>query len=619
MPTARAARANTHGWAIRLDFLGHTVVQTGRRDPAPLSAGEQPGCDLVLPGLGGRILLTDGPNLLLPPGLEGEVRVAGEVLPAAELRAAGPIRLAPGDGADLRLAEFPQIALSIRRVTLERLPWRARVHLRDLARQLVTGAGLVALLAMLWRVEHVDNVLDVKGDPNALEDTPLHRVMFFTPVEEPIEVIRARELFAVPLTPPPPPPPSEPDEPGPDIVSSAPAPLAVLAAGPEAVPEPTEALVEAPVELKPLRSKKERRGRRAAGELSQVLAVLESDDVPFADVLVGDVVEGGVVGGIVGGVEGGYEGGVLGGVEGGVVGGVLGGVPGGGGVGEVVATSIPHAPGVQSHDEAGAEATRGVVGGLVAVGAAASCDDPTVTRKQQIDIVFAVDVSTTMNFMLGKIEKEIAAVDAEVRAQGLDARYGLVVFVDDVQVANGGQAYADLAALQRDLSTWQTFTASNRQIGSAAANLDWPENTLDALHAAADTFAWRPAATTLRAIVHATDDDFGEAPAVQSGQAIQHGYRQTVDALRAAEIRVFSFAARVGGECECLDVRPGLMAPYRGQKAIPAATGGAVFDIDEVAAGRLGFGQALSGALRTAICTHYPLAPGGAKAKAKAK
>jgi hypothetical protein len=102
---------------------------------------------------------------------------------------------------------------------------------------------------------------------------------------------------------------------------------------------------------------------------------------------------------------------------------------------------------------------------------------------------------------------------------------------------------------------------------------------------------------------------------VQSGQAIKHTYRQTVDALRAVEVRVFSFAARVGGQCECLDVRAGLYTDYRGQKAIPAATGGAVFDIDEVAAGRLNFGQALSGALQTAICTHYPLAPFGARKK----
>ncbi len=607
MPTARAPRANTHGWAIRLDFLGRTVLQTGRRDPAPLSAGEHPACDLVVPGLGERILLTDGDDLHLPPGLEGEVRVGGEVRAAADLRAAsGRVRLVPGDGADLRLAAFPQIELSIRRVTLDRLPWSSRVHFRDLARQMITGAGLVALLAMLWRVESVENVLQLKGDPAGLDDTPLHRVMFFTPIAEPPEVVRARELFTVPVLPVAPPPPAAPDELGEDIVSSAPAPIPVLAVGPEAVPAPLDGAVELPAEPQAIRSKKVRKARHGEPESMGVLAVLSADDSVLTDTLIGEAFEGGVLGG----VEGGVVGGVVGGVEGGVL---------GGHVGELKELSLetdrpqPRPAGVHSHDAQGADASRGAADGVAAVAFAAACDDPTVSKKKQIDVVFAVDVSTTMNFMLGKIEQEIAAVDAEVRAQGLDARYGLVVFVDDVQIANGGQPYADLAALQRDLAQWQAFTASNRQIGSTAANLDWPENTLDALYTAADGFAWRPADTTLRAIVHATDDDFGEAPAVQSGQTIQHGYRQTVAALRAAEVRVFSFAARVGGQCECLDVRPGLMAPYRGQKAIPAATGGAVFDIDEVAAGRLGFGKALSGALSTAICTHYPLSPFGGK------
>jgi hypothetical protein len=202
-------------------------------------------------------------------------------------------------------------------------------------------------------------------------------------------------------------------------------------------------------------------------------------------------------------------------------------------------------------------------------------------------------------------------VDAEARAQGLDARYGLVVFVDDVELGNAGQPYADLAALQRDLSRWRLFTASNRQIGSEASNLDWPENTLDALHAAATGFAWRPADTTLRMVVHATDDDFGEAPAIQSGQAIQHSYLETVTALRKAEVRMFSFAAKVGGQCECLDVRPGLFTRFRGRASLPDATGGASFDIDEVASGKLSFVAAVAGALKSGVCTRYPLSPFG--------
>lgn len=645
MSKAHATRVNSHGWAIRLEFLGRTLIQEGRRDPAPLSAGEQPGCDVVVPGLGARILLTDGPHLLLPPGLAGEVTVGGEVRPVEALcEAGGRVLCAPGDGADLRVAAHPEIGLSIRRVTLDRLPWSARISGRDLARQLVTGAALVGMLAMLWRVEHVENVLKLKGDPTALEDTALHRIMFFTPVAEPIEVVRARELFApvvLPL-PPPPAPPAPAAEPGDDLASTSPAPLALLGEGTIAVPEVQGELVEAPKEIARIRSKKERRSRRSRdAQVLGVLGALESD-VASVSALYGTFDDGAVLGGVEGGVVGGIIGDVGDGEAFGVGTLAIGSVrpsnaldeppptpvapalaePPPSAVVAPVLVDMAHEPGkphptggLSSHDAPGAEATRGAIDGVAAVAVAATCDDPTISRKQQIDIVFAVDVSTTMHFMLGKIEREIAAVDAAARAQGLDARYGLVVFVDDVKVANGGKAYDDLAALQRDLAAWQAFTASNRQILGEAANLDWPENTLDALHAAATEFAWRPAATTLRTIVHATDDDFGEPPAVQSGQAVQHTYRQTVAVLRAAEVRVFSFAARVGGQCECLDVRAGLYTDYRGQKAIPEATGGAVFDIDEVAAGRLNFGQALSGALQTAICTHYPLAPFGARKK----
>ena len=277
---------------------------------------------------------------------------------------------------------------------------------------------------------------------------------------------------------------------------------------------------------------------------------------------------------------------------------------------------IPPPPpgGPHSHPgEGDATAVRGVVGGLAAVAPESRCEDPTIAEKRQLDVVFVVDVSTTMTFMLDRIEKQIAQVDLEARAQGLDTRYGLVVFVDDIKLGNAGRPYADLAALQRDLAVWRAFTAGNRQINSADANLDWPENTLDAVHAAASEFAWRPADATLRMIVHATDDDFGEAPAIQSGQAIKHDYAQTVSALRAAEVRMFSFAAKVGGKCECLDVRPGLFARFRGRPSLPDATGGAVFDIDEVAGGKLSFAAAVGGAIKSGVCSRYPLSPFGAR------
>jgi hypothetical protein len=628
MPTAAAALRDAHGWGIRLTFRDHVMAELGAGDAAPVTAGERKDCDLVIPGVGERVTLTQGATLTVPAGLVGEVHVGERVLPA---EVAAPLTLAPGDRATLRIAAYPEVTLELRRVEREQLPWTARFHGRDLLRQLITGSALVAMVALLWRVERVENVLKLRGDPLAeAEDSPLLRVMF-APTAEPLEVTRARELFAASLTPSPPPP--APPEEGVAAFNSAPTPIPLAAVSEVKVEEPIGELVESVDDPPPearVRSKKVRRSKRVPEpEESALFAVLDSSDTGMLsllasrdapdDAIAGLIGVGG--GGVAEGVLGGVEGGVLGGVEGGVVGGVLGSTASVGAIGTLGTGSTEHvvkdmvegaqpAPaGIHSHTEHGAQAPRGELDGLAAAVSAASCPNPEVVRKRQIDVVFAVDVSTTMNFMLGKIGSEIAAVDAEVRAQGLDARYGLVVFVDDVLVTGGGQAFADIAALQQELAVWQKFTSSNRQIGSAASNLDWPENTLDALHAAAADFAWRPAATTLRAIVHATDDDFGEAPAVQSGQRVRHGYGETVAALRAAEVRVFSFAAKVGGSCECLDVKAGLMAPYRGQQAIPAATGGAVFDIDEVAAGTLNFGAAVSGALQTAVCTHYPLSP----------
>ncbi len=256
-------------------------------------------------------------------------------------------------------------------------------------------------------------------------------------------------------------------------------------------------------------------------------------------------------------------------------------------------------PGEHSHTAEGQPEQGGGIGDAVA--AAHACDDPRSEPKDHVDVVFVIDVSTTMAFALDRLAEEIAALDATVRSHDPDRRYGLVLFVDDVLVVDGNP-YTDIAALQRDFRRWSRFTSTNRQLHSHAPNLDWPENGLDALVTAAKSFDWRDADDTLRLVVYASDDDFGEAGALQSGQRVHNDYADTVKALKSRSIRVASFTAAIGGECECDDVRGGFMAPYRGQPAIPVATGGASFDIDEVAAGRLHFDRALSGLVDNLVC-----------------
>ncbi|HRI07259.1 MAG TPA: hypothetical protein PKW35_05545, partial [Nannocystaceae bacterium] len=63
------------------------------------------------------------------------------------------------------------------------------------------------------------------------------------------------------------------------------------------------------------------------------------------------------------------------------------------------------------------------------------------------------------------------------------------------------------------------------------------------------------------------------------------------------------------GQCECLDVKPGLRADFGALPSIPDATGGSAFDIDEVALGRLSFAAAVKATVGGAICKSYPLLP----------
>ncbi len=642
-------RGQTRGWGVSLHFRGRSLVERSVRDGGPVRIGEDPACALVVPGLGDASTLALADRLYALPGLTGVVHRAADSEHAEPLDR--ELTLAPGDRAALRFVDHPEITLELRREDLPRLPLSSIINFRELGQQLVIGAGLVAGLVLLVRHEMPVNTLEVKGDPDADEDSALVRAMFAVEVP-PIE-LRYRELWA----PIPRPVIVEPMPPAP-VAEAPPVPLLAV---PEAVAVPP-----APVDAPPGK----RRKRPRNPEIGEVVLLGSLSASEYDSVFVDGGVPGGVVGGVVGGTIGQdllaelktdapllAEAGqgvsiltdkavaaidptdviaekvaepvleevleervdfvenienIMGpGVDDLPAAPVMPGGP------EVLDPSpvpkdMPSAPGVQSHTKVGeAQVARGVADGLAAVAPEARCEDPGVARQRQLDVVFVVDVSTTMTFMLERIEKQIAKVDAEARAQGLDTRYGLVVFVDDVKLGNAGKPYADLRALQAELATWRAFTAGNRQINSPDLNLDWPENTLDAVHAAATDFAWRPADTTLRMIVHATDDDFGEAPAIQSGQTVKHSYADTVAALRSAQVRMFSFAAKVGGQCECLDVRPGLYTRFHGRPSLPDATGGAVFDIDEVASGKLGFAAAVGGAIKAGVCTRYPLSPFG--------
>jgi hypothetical protein len=240
-------------------------------------------------------------------------------------------------------------------------------------------------------------------------------------------------------------------------------------------------------------------------------------------------------------------------------------------------------------------------------------DAPNITEggttcDQDVDIVFVMDVSTTMGPFLDQLASEIIVVDEALDGMDLpsDPHYGLVVFVDDAALLNTGAPYDSVATLQQDFMEWSSFTATNGQVAGGGFNSTWPENSLDALYLAASGFQWRPAESTLRLIIHTTDDTFWDGPTDGNGVAIQHGYAETVTALQEREIRDFSFAAQIGGQCECDDVTPGWSSPYMGMPPMPEATGGLVYDIDLVLVGQVSLADALTEAVETTMCEPYP-------------
>jgi hypothetical protein len=227
--------------------------------------------------------------------------------------------------------------------------------------------------------------------------------------------------------------------------------------------------------------------------------------------------------------------------------------------------------------------------------------------EQDIDVVFVMDVSTTMGPFLDTLADQMLVVDQAIAALDLPSppQYGLVVFVDDFALLGKGQPYADAAALQADFQMWSDFTASNSQVSGTGTNSTWPENSLDALYAAATAYAWRPAESTLRIVIHTTDDTFTEGPSSVNGIDVLRDYPSAVEALQDQQIRVFSFTADIGGNCNCEDVSPGWSTPYQGQTPIPEATDGARFDIDQVLGGTLDLSEAINTSIEGAVCDPY--------------
>jgi hypothetical protein len=233
---------------------------------------------------------------------------------------------------------------------------------------------------------------------------------------------------------------------------------------------------------------------------------------------------------------------------------------------------------------------------------------------QDIDIVFVLDVSTSMSWVLEQLASEIGSVwEYAVSFSAhpdYDPAFGLVVFVDDVLVTNGGEPYPSVEALQGEFNSWRAFCSSNAQPGgSSCTNMDCPENTLDALADATEMYAWRPGA--LHVAIHVTDDTFKEAPdslcsVISPSIPVRHTYPETLDLLVTSEIRVGVFAMRAGSYCTTPpDKEPGFFEPWEGFPPIPEATGSTVWELDRVQSGEISLTEAIAGFVLEEWCTDF--------------
>jgi len=203
---------------------------------------------------------------------------------------------------------------------------------------------------------------------------------------------------------------------------------------------------------------------------------------------------------------------------------------------------------------------------------------------EPLDLVFVLDVSTTMN-ELAPLRAAAEAAWAFVEAHGADVRFGLTTFENDVRVHRDG-AFLDREAFFEELDSqlvpgsWLPDPTRPRQL----LNFDYPENALDALARSAEEFDFRPDARHYALLM--TDDTFREPPAVFSdGTPALHGFGETSRALTDHGIRLFSIHAPLRGS--------GLSSSRDGQPSLVSATGGAWFEVSDVDHGELDLEQLL--------------------------
>lgn len=278
-------------------------------------------------------------------------------------------------------------------------------------------------------------------------------------------------------------------------------------------------------------------------------------------------------------------------------------------------------------------------------GDAGGTDGAPATCTEDVDVVLVLDVSSSMGFVLDKLDAEIDKVVAASNALKAGAHFGLVLFVDNVKLVDtgdleGGKVHTQAASLRAAFTDAKaTYTGPNRNpgdgpTGPTTQNPICEEDALDALADTALLYPWRSNAARVAIVV--TDDTFleksdnygdrdGDGKTDKTSYPREGNYParftvdETVAALKSKGVRVFSFTklkapgtfdlTKCGtGRRHPTDdaVTWGWSKPYKGKAPIPDQTGGKNFDLDAVKDGALSLATTINDVVLQSHCAGPP-------------
>lgn len=262
------------------------------------------------------------------------------------------------------------------------------------------------------------------------------------------------------------------------------------------------------------------------------------------------------------------------------------------------------------------------------------------TCTNVVDVVFVLDVSSSMDFVLDTLDAQIDQVVTAANKLAPDAHFGLITFADNHALdatgpLDGGKVHIGAATLKAAFqNAKKVYTNNNRNpgdgpTGPTTQNPICEENALDALYASAKDYPWRANAT--RVVIVVTDDTFLERPdnyGDRDGDGLTNKtdypkegnypakwtVPEAVTALKGSQARVFSFTrlkapgaldlgkCGTGRRLPWAAVSNGWTTNYGTNKPIPDQTAGKNFDLDAVKSGKLSLTETIKQVVVDSYC-----------------